>query len=152
MSSLLKVKEKDVEAFVNKMHTMTEIERTSTDAEKEGMFIGKYVVNPLTGKKSPIWIANYVLADYGTGAIMAVPAHDERDREFAEKYDLEIIEVVSEDGTLVNSDGFDGLDTKEGARAVVARLEEQGRGTATVSYRLRDWSFSRQRYWGCPIP
>jgi leucyl-tRNA synthetase len=106
----------------------------------------------VNGERLPIWVADYVLMDYGTGAIMAVPAHDERDREFAETFDLPIVEVVSEAGTLVNSDGFDGLSAKEGARAIVARLEEQGRGKATVSYRLRDWSFSRQRYWGCPIP
>src|SRR5882724_13450287 len=111
--------------------------------EKSGVFTGRYATNPVNGEPIPIWVADYVLMEYGTGAIMAVPAHDERDREFAEQYELPIGEVVSEDGRLVNSDGFDGLPWAEGARAIVAKLEEQGRGKATVSYRLRDWSFSR---------
>ncbi|MDX6504570.1 MAG: leucyl-tRNA synthetase [Gaiellaceae bacterium] len=127
-------------------------EDRAAETEKTGVFTGHYATNPVNGERLPIWVADYVLMDYGTGAIMAVPAHDERDREFAETFDLPIVEVVSEDGTLVNSDGFDGQPAAEGARAIVASLEEQGRGKATVSYRLRDWSFSRQRYWGCPIP
>ncbi len=142
----------DVDAFVAKMHTMTEIERTSTDVEKEGMFIGKYVVNPLTGEKAPIWIANYVLADYGTGAIMAVPAHDERDREFAPKYDLEIIPVIDEDNKMINSGDFNGMDASEAFDKIIEKIEEMNRGKKTVNYRLRDWLLSRQRYWGCPIP
>ena len=144
--------ETDVDAFVAKMHTMTEIERTSTDVEKEGMFIGKYVVNPLTGEKAPIWIANYVLADYGTGAIMAVPAHDERDREFAQKYDLEIIPVIDEDNKMINSGDFNGMDASEAFDKIIEKIEEMNRGKKTVNYRLRDWLLSRQRYWGCPIP
>ena len=144
--------EKDVESFVNKMHTMTEIERTSTDVEKEGMFIGKYVVNPLTGNKVPVWIANYVLADYGTGAIMAVPAHDERDREFADKYNLEIIPVIDEENKMINSGEFNGMDASEAFNKIIEKIEEMNRGKKTVNYRLRDWLLSRQRYWGCPIP
>ncbi len=144
--------EADVEAFVKKMHTMTEIERTATDVEKEGMFIGRYVINPLNGKKVPLWIANYVLVEYGTGAIMAVPAHDERDRDFAEKYNLDIIDVITEDNKMINSEEFNGLDASEGFEGIIDKLEKEGRGKRTINYRLRDWLVSRQRYWGCPIP
>ncbi|HGM1582435.1 TPA: leucine--tRNA ligase [Clostridioides difficile] len=144
--------EADVEAFVQKMHTMTEIERTAADVEKEGMFIGRYVINPLNGKKVPLWIANYVLVEYGTGAIMAVPAHDERDRDFAEKYNLDIIDVITEDNKMINSEEFNGLDASEGFEGIIDKLEKEGRGKRTINYRLRDWSVSRQRYWGCPIP
>ncbi|MFQ4639437.1 leucine--tRNA ligase [Clostridioides difficile] len=144
--------EADVEAFVQKMHTMTEIERTAADVEKEGMFIGRYVINPLNGKKVPLWIANYVLVEYGTGAIMAVPAHDERDRDFAEKYNLDIIDVVTEDNKMINSEEFNGLDASEGFEGIIDKLEKEGRGKRTINYRLRDWLVSRQRYWGCPIP
>ncbi|EGT5398360.1 leucine--tRNA ligase [Clostridioides difficile] len=144
--------EADVEAFVQKMHTMTEIERTAADVEKEGMFIGRYVINPLNGKKVPLWIANYVLVEYGTGAIMAVPAHDERDRDFAEKYNLDIIDVITEDNKMINSEEFNGLDASEGFEGIIDKLEKEGRGKRTMNYRLRDWLVSRQRYWGCPIP
>lgn len=144
--------EADVEAFVQKMHTMTEIERTAVDVEKEGMFIGRYVINPLNGKKVPLWIANYVLVEYGTGAIMAVPAHDERDRDFAEKYNLDIIDVITEDNKMINSEEFNGLDASEGFEGIIDKLEKEGRGKRTINYRLRDWLVSRQRYWGCPIP
>jgi leucyl-tRNA synthetase len=119
---------------------------------KSGVFTGRYARHPLTGAPVPIWVADYVLMAYGTGAIMGVPAHDDRDREFAETFGLEIVEVVGEDGRLVSSGEFDGLPWEEGARAIVERLREEGRGAAAVSYRLRDWGFSRQRYWGCPIP
>ncbi|EGT5156090.1 leucine--tRNA ligase [Clostridioides difficile] len=144
--------EADVEAFVQKMHTMTEIERTAADVEKEGMFIGRYVINPLNGKKVPLWIANYVLVEYGTGAIMAVPAHDERDRDFAEKYNLDIIDVITEDNKMINSEEFNGLDASEGFEGIIDKLEKEGRGKRTINYRFRDWLVSRQRYWGCPIP
>ncbi|HBG6035847.1 TPA: leucine--tRNA ligase [Clostridioides difficile] len=144
--------EADVEAFVQKMHTMTEIERTAADVEKEGIFIGRYVINPLNGKKVPLWIANYVLVEYGTGAIMAVPAHDERDRDFAEKYNLDIIDVITEDNKMINSEEFNGLDASEGFEGIIDKLEKEGRGKRTINYRLRDWLVSRQRYWGCPIP
>ncbi len=128
------------------------VEDRAAETAKTGVFTGHHVANPVNGERLPIWVADYVLMDYGTGAIMAVPAHDERDGEFAETFDLPVREVIDEDGKLVNSGGFDGLEAAEGARAIVAMLEEQGRGKPTVSYRLRDWSVSRQRYWGCPIP
>nr|WP_308691890.1 leucine--tRNA ligase [uncultured Terrisporobacter sp.] len=144
--------EADVNAFVQKMHTKTEIERTSSDTEKEGMFIGKYVINPVNGNKIPVWIANYVLADYGTGAIMAVPAHDDRDKEFAQKYNLDIIPVIDEDNKMINSEEFNGMDASKAFDGIVEKLAKENRGKKTVNYRLRDWLLSRQRYWGCPIP
>lgn len=144
--------EAQVDAFVTKMHTMTEIERTSSDVEKEGIFIGKYVINPLNGNKVPLWIANYVLADYGTGAVMAVPAHDERDSEFAAKYNLDVVQVIDEDEKMINSGEFDGLEVSKGFKGIVNKIEEIKVGKKTVNYRLRDWLLSRQRYWGCPIP
>ena len=134
------------------MHTQTEIERTSTDTEKEGMFIGKHVINPITGRKVPLWIANYILMDYGTGAIMGVPAHDERDKEFATKYGIEIIDVIDEDGKMINSEEFNGMDATEAQDKITEKLAKEGRGKKTVNYRLRDWLLSRQRYWGVPIP
>ena len=127
-------------------------EDRAAETEKTGVFSGRYATNPINGERLPIWVADYVLMDYGTGAIMAVPAHDERDREFADTFGLPIVDVIAEDGKLINSDRFDGMPADEGGRAIVAALEEQGRGRPTISYRLRDWSFSRQRYWGCPIP
>jgi leucyl-tRNA synthetase len=127
-------------------------EDRAAETEKTGVFSGRYATNPINGERLPIWVADYVLMDYGTGAIMAVPAHDERDREFADTFGLPVVEVVAEDGRLVNSERFDGLPADEGGRAIVAALVELGRGRSTISYRLRDWSFSRQRYWGCPIP
>ena len=144
--------EEAVNEFVQKMHTKTEIERTAADAEKEGMFIGKYVINPVNGKRVPLWIANYILMDYGTGAIMAVPAHDDRDKAFAEKYNLDIIPVIDEDGKLINSEEFNGLDYKTAQDKITEKLAKEGRGKKTVNYRLRDWLLSRQRYWGVPIP
>ena len=144
--------EADVNAFIQKMHTKTEIERTASDVEKEGMFIGKYVINPVNGKKIPVWIANYVLADYGTGAIMAVPAHDDRDRDFAEKFNLDIIPVIDEDNKMINSEEFNGMDASEAFEGIVEKLSKDNRGKKTTNYRLRDWLLSRQRYWGCPIP
>jgi leucyl-tRNA synthetase len=120
--------------------------------EKTGVFTGFFAVNPVNDARIPIWVADYVLMDYGTGAIMAVPAHDERDHEFAEQFELPIVPVIDEDGRMIASAQFDGLPVEEGKRAIVAWLGERGRGTPTVNYRLRDWSVSRQRYWGCPIP
>jgi leucyl-tRNA synthetase len=120
--------------------------------EKTGVFTGLYVTNPVNDERLPVYVADYVLMEYGTGAIMAVPAHDERDREFAEAFDLPIREVISEDGVLVDSGDFSGFSADEGKRRIVEWLEAQGKGRRAVSYRLRDWSFSRQRYWGCPIP
>jgi leucyl-tRNA synthetase len=124
--------------------------------EKDGVFTGRSATNPATGEPIPIWVADYVLMEYGTGAIMAVPAHDERDREFAEAYDLPIRIVVegeeAAEQVLVDSGEFSGRTAADGKRAIVEWLGEHGRGRAAVSYRLRDWGFSRQRYWGCPIP
>lgn len=141
-----------LDEFLAKMHTMTQIEREAADLEKEGKFIGKYVINPLTGKKMPIWIANYVLADYGTGAVMGVAAHDDRDNDFAKKYDLEIITVIDEDDKMINSGQFDGMNKDEAFDKIIEKLEEMGKGNKKTNFRLRDWLISRQRYWGCPIP
>ena len=154
--------------YLDKVQHMNDIERTSTTNEKTGVFIGKYAINPVNGKKVPIFISDYVLMGYGTGAIMAVPAHDQRDFDFAKKFDLEIIPVVnSEDpevdvnnlkeafdaeGTMINSGKFDGLNNRKAIAAMIDWLEEEGIGTKTVNYRLRDWLISRQRYWGTPIP
>jgi len=165
-----KPQEGQVREFIEAIKKESEIARTSTDAEKIGHFTGAYATHPLTGEQLPIWVANYVLLDYGTGAVMGVPAHDERDFTFAKKYDLPIKVVVNplepdilaeevavdaaytEDGTLINSDRFDGMPNREAIRAISEYLREQGKGEPAVSYRLRDWLISRQRYWGCPIP
>ncbi|MDR1815728.1 MAG: leucine--tRNA ligase [Clostridiales Family XIII bacterium] len=157
-----------VAVFKDKLQYLNDIDRASTTLEKEGLFIGRYAVNPLNGARVPIYIANYVLMDYGTGAIMAVPAHDERDFEFARKYDLPVVPVVDPgnpeldlnnltaafvaEGTMVNSGPFDGLNNKDAIREITAYVEKQGFGQATVNFRLRDWLISRQRYWGTPIP
>lgn len=155
-----------VEEYIAKTRRFTEIERLSTEKEKDGVFTGAYVTNRLNGDKVPVWIADYVLAGYGTGAVMAVPAHDERDFAFAKKYNLPIKVVISppewkgqeleeafiEDGTMVNSGHFDGTHNREGIIKVSELLEEKGWGKRTVSYKLRDWLISRQRYWGAPIP
>ena len=125
-------------------------ERATRD--KTGVFTGRYATNPVNGDQLPIWVADYVLMEYGTGAIMAVPAHDGRDREFAETYDLPIRPVIDEDGKLINSGEFDGLPWRDAITAIIGWLDERGFGKAAIHYRLHDWSFSRQRYWGCPIP
>ncbi|MFB5762765.1 leucine--tRNA ligase [Paenibacillus medicaginis] len=140
----------------------SDLERTDLAKDKTGVFTGAYAVNPVNGAKLPIWIADYVLAGYGTGAIMAVPGHDTRDWEFAKQFGLDIIEVVAggdvtrevytEDGPHVNSGFLDGLHNEEAIARMIAWLEEQGKGQGKVTYRLRDWLFSRQRYWGEPIP
>jgi leucyl-tRNA synthetase len=120
--------------------------------DKTGVFTGFFVTNPVNDARIPVWIADYVLMDYGTGAIMAVPAHDERDREFADRFDLPIKAVIEDGGKLVDSAQFSGLPHEEAATAIVEWLGTRGRGRPAVSYRLRDWGWSRQRYWGCPIP
>ena len=146
-----RVANEEVRAYVEKAAARPVEERETK--EKDGIFTGHHVVNPVNGEQIPVWIADYVLMDYGTGAIMAVPAHDERDREFAERYDLPIRPVIDDEtGTLVDSGDFTGLPAEEGKQRIVEWLRELGRGAPAVSYRLRDWSFSRQRYWGCPIP
>jgi len=159
-------KRAEVEAYIAKSRRQSEIERLSTEREKDGVFTGAYVTNRLNGDKVPIWIADYVLFSYGTGAVMAVPAHDERDFAFARKYNLPISVVIAppgwdgadleaayiEPGTMVNSGQFDGLPSQNGIEAVSEFLEKKGWGKRTVSYKLRDWLISRQRYWGAPIP
>ncbi len=154
------------ERFVDRIRRMSEIERTSTELEKEGVFLGRYAVNPVNGKKLPIYAANYILMDYGTGAIMGVPAHDQRDYDFAKKYDIDIIQVIElEDGEcniddgafdgrgiMINSGKYDGMDNIEGMKRIIEDLEEKGIGRGEVTYKLRDWLISRQRYWGAPIP
>ncbi|HEU5278376.1 MAG TPA: leucine--tRNA ligase [Gaiellaceae bacterium] len=127
-------------------------EERAAGTEKTGVFTGFFATNPVNDARIPIWVADYVLMDYGTGAIMAVPAHDERDREFAERFDLPIKTVIDEEGKLVDSAQFSGLPHEQAAKAIVEWLGTNGRGRPAVSYRLRDWGWSRQRYWGCPIP
>ena len=151
-----------VEAYVDEASKKSDLNRTDLSKEKTGVFTGAYAINPVNGKEIPIWIADYVLATYGTGAIMAVPAHDERDYEFAKTFDLEIIPVLeggnveeaafTEDGLHINSDFLDGLNKEDAIEKIVAWLEEKAVGKKEISYRLRDWLFSRQRYWGEPIP
>ncbi|OON99738.1 MAG: leucine--tRNA ligase [Epulopiscium sp. Nele67-Bin004] len=141
----------EVEKYVFDASTKSAVDRM-TDKEKTGVFLGAYATNPLTGKQVPIWTADYVLADYGTGAIMCVPAHDDRDMEFAEKFGLEIITVIDEDNKMVNSDKFNGLDANKAKAEILDYLETENIGKKTVNYKLRDWVFSRQRYWGEPIP
>ena len=154
----------EIEAYKEYAAKASEIDRLSSTREKTGAFTGSYAVNPMTGERIPIYIADYVLATYGTGIIMAVPGHDERDYEFARKYNLPIRQVIrpadgsacelpyAEDGVLVNSGAFDGMSTEEGKAAILKDLEDRGIGSPKVNYRLRDWIISRQRYWGCPIP
>ncbi|QIN80558.1 leucine--tRNA ligase [Rubrobacter marinus] len=159
-------READVRAYVESAGRMTEIDRTDVTREKTGVFTGAYATNPANGEAIPVYAADYVLLGYGTGAIMAVPAHDERDFEFAKKYGIEIRTVIAPpdwdgeplaeaypgEGLMVNSDGFDGMPNTEGKKAVTDDLEAKGVGRAAVTYRLRDWLISRQRYWGTPIP
>lgn len=153
-----------VEEYKEYARKQSEIERLSTEKEKTGVFTGAYAIHPLTGEKLPIWIADYVLATYGTGCVMAVPAHDERDYEFATKYNLPIKRVIKgigdvedslpfvEYGVLVDSGEFAGLKSEEARIKIVEKLKQEGRAEFKVNYRLRDWLVSRQRYWGAPIP
>jgi leucyl-tRNA synthetase len=154
-----------VERYVARARKKSDLERTDLAKEKTGVFTGGYAINPVNDQKIPIWISDYILISYGTGAIMAVPGHDERDFEFAKKFQLPIVQVVSrdgslyeleapymDDGTAVNSGPFDGLPTSEFKEKIVRWLEDRERGSRAVNYKLRDWIFSRQRYWGEPIP
>ena len=172
VAKLLKLKSKNeklkikIKEYIEKSKKLSEIERTKTERKKTGVFTGVYAINPANNEKIPIWISDYVLLNYGTGAIMCVPAHDQRDLEFAQKFDLPIKQVITPDGkeqkelkeaytatgVMVNSDEFSGRYSKQGAIAVTKWLEKKGVGKKTTSYRLRDWLVSRQRYWGAPIP
>ncbi len=160
--------EKECREFIHKMQFIKDIDRASTDVEKEGVFTGRYVINPLTGKKVPLYLANYVLMDYGTGVVMAVPAHDQRDFDFARKYNLPIDVVISPDGsdisgdsleaafeaegTMINSGDFNGMNNREALPKMIEYMAGKGIGETKVNFRLRDWLISRQRYWGAPIP
>lgn len=154
---------KEAEKYINETIKVSEIERQFTDRPKTGVFTGSYAIHPLTGKKLPIYIADYVLENYANGAVMGVPAHDERDYEFAKKRGIEIIQVISENentklpyteqkGKLINSDKFDGVEVKKAKSEITKYLEEQKIGSSKVQYKLKDWLVSRQRYWGSPIP
>ena len=152
-----------VEAYVAAAQKKSDVERQE-NKDKTGVFTGSYAINPVNGQKVPIWVADYILGGYGTGAIMAVPAHDERDLEFAEKFDLPVVQVIEKpensadagcytgEGELINSGDFDGLRSEEAREQVVAWLEQQGLGRSKTTYKMRDWLISRQRYWGAPIP
>ncbi len=160
--------QKEVQAFVERISLQDRTAKSVEDYEKEGVFIGRYCINPMTGKRIPIYTANFALMEYGTGAVMAVPAHDQRDFDFAKKYGLDIIVVVSSaeenldsntmaeayigEGFMVNSGQFDGLNNKEAMEKIADHLEKNNLGGKTVSFRIRDWGISRQRYWGAPIP
>lgn len=160
--------EETCKEFINKMSYLNEIDRTSNEVEKEGVFTGRYVINPLNNDKVPLYLANYVLAEYGTGAVMAVPAHDQRDFEFSKKYGLPIkvviqpegqqldaskmTEAFEEVGYLTNSGKFDGVRSDEAIGKIIDYIEQMGYGERKVNFRLRDWLISRQRYWGAPIP
>lgn len=153
-----------VSAYVAESARKSEIERMNETRDKTGVFTGSYAINPATGQRVPIWVADYVLASYGTGALMAVPAHDERDFAFAEKFGLSIVTVVEKpeddgeaglyhgEGVLVNSGHFDGMRSEQAREEVVAWLEQEGAGRSKVTFKMRDWLISRQRYWGAPIP
>lgn len=157
-----------IQAFIEKVRIQDKTERAAENIEKEGIFSGRYVINPVNGKKVPLWIANYVLMEYGTGAVMAVPAHDSRDFAFAKKYGLDIEVVIDnpkerldalsmqtayiEDGVMVNSAQFDGLGNREAMEKIADWMQEKKIGKRAVHFRLRDWLISRQRYWGAPIP
>ena len=146
-----KEQKEKVRHYVVNAHLKTELERTSLEKEKTGVFTGSYATNPVNGEKIPIWISDYILMTYGTGAIMAVPAHDERDFEFAKKFNLPVIKVI-EDGLLINSGEFTGLESAEARKRIIGWLKNGKLGDFSTQYKIRDWIISRQRYWGVPIP
>ncbi|MBI5683411.1 MAG: leucine--tRNA ligase [Deltaproteobacteria bacterium] len=168
----VKSQESEVSRFMEKIKKQDRRSQAETLLEKEGVWTGSYCINPLTNKKMPVYIANFVLMEYGTGAVMAVPAHDQRDFEFAKKYNLPLQVVIQpqkrgqilnlfpetmteayvDDGIMVNSQQFNGMNNRDAMDAIVKELEEKGTGKKSVSYKLKDWGISRQRYWGCPIP
>ncbi len=163
VKSITTPEQKDaVETYVKQAEAKSDIERQETECDKTGIFTGAYATNPVNNEKIPVWIADYVLGGYGTGAIMAVPAHDERDWEFAKKFDLPITRVIQNDtsgdecssgeGRMINSGDFDGQSSSEARENIVKFLEKKGMGTEVVNYKMRDWLISRQRYWGAPIP
>jgi leucyl-tRNA synthetase len=141
----------EVQAYVRETQKKSELER-QTEKKKTGVFTGAFAINPVNGKEIPVWIADYVLAGYGTGAIMAVPAHDERDAEFAAVFKLPVVPVIDDSGKLIHSGDFDGQTTKAALDSIVEHLEKDGQATKKINYKMRDWSVSRQRYWGAPIP
>ena len=155
-------KKEEVEKYIKEASTKSELERTNLSKEKTGVFTGAYAINPVNDKRIPIWISDYVLASYGTGAIMAVPAHDERDYEFAKKFDIDIIPVIdggnikeeayTEDGLHINSGFLDGLNKEEAINKMIEYLEKNNIGKKEVNYKIRPWIFARQRYWGEPVP
>ena len=155
-------KKAEVDAYIEKAALKSDLERTELNKDKTGVHTGSYAINPVSGKKVPVWISDYVLATYGTGAIMAVPAHDQRDWEFAKEFDLEITPVLeggdiekeahTGEGLHINSDFLDGLNKEDGIAKMIERLEKDGLGRKTTNYKIRDWLFSRQRYWGEPFP
>lgn len=152
----------EIDAYVKEVEAKSELERTDLNKDKTGLFTGSYVINPLTNEEIPVWVADYVVASYGSGVVMATPAHDERDFEFAQKYDLAIRSIIelpegeelpyTEDGVHIHSEFLDGLYTEEAIKKMIEWLEENEKGKGEVNFRLRDWIFSRQRYWGEPIP
>lgn len=145
-----------IEKYIQEATRKNDLQRTDLAKDKSGVFTGAYALHPLTGKNVPIWIADYVLITYGTGAVMGVPAHDDRDKEFAQKFSLPVVTVINDDGKLINSSfgelNFNDLPYAEGATQIINALEHKGVGKKTTTYKLRDWVFSRQRYWGEPIP